>query len=407
MKYIQQNKNPGHPDRVPSPCQGVLGALMMGMVMIAVSPVNAQDEAGKEAMFVLNKHSDAVKSVAFSADGLLLATGSDDKTIVIWDTQTGEEVTTIGNNFFPVKALRFFSNNELFAASGPDIKLIDFQGRILRTFTGKTAHIWSLDYNRPTGKITAGSFGKTIRVWDVSTGKEVMLLEGHEKSTLPVCFNASGDRILSGSLDQTVRLWRIDSGQVIEKMEGHSDNIFCVAFHPGGGYAASASADKTIRLWNLETGKVVQSYFGHTSGILDIDFSADGYHLLSCSDDNTIVLWETVTGNKLYSFTDHKGPVNAVEYSPDGKCFASASDDKTARIWKLEKKDYVEFYFHTDIENAVAGSPLFSAKSPGESKQEYKERQDKATIFLEGVYDTCYEKYLQQLAQQKLEDLNP
>jgi WD40 repeat protein len=376
------------------------------LILLSVASLQARDETGKDAMFVLNKHSEAVKSVAFSADGLLLATGSDDKTIVIWNTQTGEGITTIGNNFFPVKALQFFSNDELFVASGPDIKLIDFQGKILRTFPGKTAYIWSLDYNRATARITGGSFGKTIRIWDVLTGKEVMLLEGHEKSTLPVCFNASGDQILSGSLDQSVRLWKADSGKEIKKMEGHSDNIFCVAFHPNGRYAASASADKTIRLWNLETGKVVQSYFGHTSGILDIDFSADGYHLLSASDDNTVVLWETITGNKLYSFVDHKGPVNAVEFSPDGKSFASASDDKTARIWMLEKKYYVEFYFNTEIENAIAGSPLFNAKSPGESKQEYKDRQDKAGVFLEGVYETYYEKYLQQLALQNLDDLN-
>jgi WD40 repeat protein len=233
-----------------------------------------------------------------------------------------------------------------------------------------------------------------------------LLLEGHEKSTLPVCFNASGDRILSGSLDQTLRLWEADSGKAIKKMEGHSDNVFCVAFHPGGRYAASGSADKTIRLWNLETGKIVQSYLGHTSGVMDIDFSPDGYHLLSCSDDHTIILWETVTGNKLYSFIDHKGPVNAVEFSPDGKFFASASDDKTARIWKLDKRYYIELNYHSDIENAIAGSPLFNPKSPGESKQDYKDRQEKAQNYLDEIYKTCYEKYLQQLALQKLEDLN-
>ena len=370
------------------------------------SVLQAQDEPLKDAIFVLNKHSEAVKSIAFSADSSLLATGSDDKTIVIWNTQTGEPVTTISNNYFPVKALQFYAHDELFVASGPDIKLIDFQGKIIRTYIGKTAHIWSLDYCRPTREITAGSFGKTIRVWDVNTGKEVMLLEGHEKSTLPVCFSPTGNQLLSGSLDQTVRLWDAGTGRELKKMEGHSENIFCVAFHPNGRYAATASADKTIRLWNLEAGKIVQSYLGHTGGILDIDFSPDGYHLLSCSADNTIILWETISGNKLYSFVEHKAYVNAVEFSPDGKFFASASDDKTARIWKLEKRMYVEFYFHSDIENAIAASPLFNAKSPGETKQEYRERQDKAGIFLEGIYDTYYQKYLQQLALQSFDELN-
>ncbi len=407
MRHIRYISDSGHPDRVPPPCQGVLGVFLAMAAITGTWPVQAQHDGGKEATFVLNRHSEAVKSVAFSDDGLLLATGSEDKTIIIWNAQTGEAVTTIGNNFFPAKAIRFFSNNELFAASGPDIKLIDFQGKILRTYTGKTAHIWSLDYCRKTGRITGGSFGKTIRVWNVESGKEALLLEGHEKSVLPVCFNGSGDRILSGSLDQTLRLWEADSGKTIKKMEGHSGNIFCVAFHPGGRYAASASADKTIRLWDLETGKIVQSYLGHESGVMDIDFSPDGSHLLSCSDDHTIVLWETVTGNKLYSFIDHKGPVNDVTFSPDGSFFASASDDKTARIWKLDKRHYVELLFRNDIENAIAGSALFNDKSPGESKQDYKERQDKAKLFLEEIYSACYDKYLQQLATQKIEDLKP
>jgi WD40 repeat protein len=376
------------------------------LLMPAKSYIAAQQKESGDALFVLNKHSAAVKSVAFSEDDSLLATGSEDKTIIIWNAQTGEPVTTIGNNFFPVKALQFYTGDELFVASGPDIKRIDFQGKIIQTYIGKTAYIWSLDYNRPTGKITAGSFGKTIRVWDVATGKETLLLEGHEKSTLPVCFSPTGNQILSGSLDQSVRLWDANTGKELKKMDGHSDNIFRVAFHPNGRYAASASADKTIRLWNLDSGKIVQTYLGHTSGVMDIDFSPDGNHLLSCSNDNTIILWETITGNRLYSFVDHKATVNSIEFSKNGKYFASASDDKTARIWKLDKKVYVEFYYLNDIENAIAGSPLFNAKLPGETKQEYKERQDKARIFLEGVYNTCYQQYMQQLGRQSIDDLN-
>jgi WD40 repeat protein len=379
------------------------------LVPLFLSPaisLHAQDEHGGDVKFILNKHSEAVKSLAFTDSGSLLATGSDDRTIILWNTQTGEAVSTIGNNFFPVKALQFYSDDEMFVASGPDIKLIDLQGKIIRTFPGKTAHIWSIDYNRTTGKITGGSYGKVIRVWSVATGKEVMLLEGHEKSTLPVCFNTAGDRILSGSLDQTVRLWDADSGKELKKMDAHSENIFSVVFHPGGRYALSASGDKTIRLWDLETGKVVQSYMGHEGAVLTVKFSPDGRHLISGSADHTIILWETVSGNKLYTFTGHKAPVNTVAFSPDGTFFASASDDKTARIWKLEKRMYVDAYFKADIDREVAASPLFSEKSAGETKLQYRERQDKANAFLNGLYDMYYQKYLQQLSLQKFDQQN-
>lgn len=373
----------------------------MGAAML-----KAQSDLPESKVIILNRHSQAVKSVAFSKDGSRLATGSDDKTIGIWKMPAGELITVIENNFFPMKDLQFFSADELFVASGPDIKLIDFDGKIIRTFPGKTAHIWSLDHSSTTGKLTGGSYGKTIRVWDITTGKEIMILEGHEKSTLPVCFSPSGDRILSGSLDMSVRLWDADSGKSLGKMEFHSGNIFSVAFHPGGRYAASASADKTIRLWNLETGKVVQTYNGHNGAVMDITFSPDGKHLLSASDDHTIILWETVSGNKLYTFTGHKGTVNAIAFSPDAGSFASASDDKTARVWTIEKRMFVEFYFLQDIENEVADSPLFNARSEGETRQEYQERQEKAVIFQERIYDKYYQQYILNLDRQSLDDLN-
>jgi len=137
-----------------------------------------------------------------------------------------------------------------------------------------------------------------------------------------------------------------------------------------------------------------------------VKFSPDGLHLISGSTDNTIILWETVSGNELYRFTDHKAPVNAVAFRPDGQCFASASDDKTARIWKLEKRMYVDAYFKADIEKDVAASPLFSEKSTGETKQQYRERQDKANAFLNDLYDYYYQKYLQQLNRQDFNEQN-
>ncbi len=377
-------------------CKFILPGLLWGQLLFSQTIDNS---------IVLNKHTAAVKSVAFSPDGSLLATGSEDKAVYIWSTKTGEPVSEIGNNFFPPVALRFRNNDELFIASGPDIKLIDLSGKIIRTYPGKTVHIWSIDYNKLINKVTAGSYGKTIRLWDAETGKEILLLEGHKKSALPVCFSPAGDKILSGSLDQSLRLWDAATGKEIIKIEGHTSNIFGVAVHPSGKYAASASADKTIRLWDLETGTILQTYSGHTGGILDVEFSPDGNHLLSCAADHTIILWETVSGNKLYSYVDHKATVNDVEFSPDGWSFASASDDKTARLWKIEKKVFLEYYFLNELENAIAASPLFNARESGESKQAYKERQDKAAAFLDELYNDYYKKYLIILQSQSIENL--
>jgi WD40 repeat protein len=351
-------------------------------------------QSGDPASRILKKHNAPVKALAYSLNGEILATGGDDKTIYFWNVKTGETTGTI-KNFFNVKALQFTPDNLILAACGSDIKLMDMQGKLVRTFGGYTTDIWSMAYHPGAQVVIAGSYAKSIRVWNYNTGTLLLTLAGHEKSCLPVALNPAGDMAVSGSLDKSVRLWDLKKGEQVKKLEIHSENIFAVAFHPSGKYVLSASADKTIRLWNLETGKVVRTYKGHEASIFDVQFSVDGKCFLSCSADKTIILWETATGKILNSFTGHSGYVNAVRFSPDGHSFASASDDQTVRIWTLEKKYFVNAWFEKEVEEARQASPLFAPRKPDESKQAYTGRELEAAKFLDGLYDQYYEKYLQ------------
>ncbi len=346
------------------------------------------------AVRTLKKHSAPVKALAYSANGEILATGGDDKNIYFWNPKTGELIGVI-KNFFNVKALQFTPDNLVLAACGSDIRLMDMQGKLIRTFSGYTTDVWSMDYNSLSHKVIAGSYAKSIKVWNYDDASVLFTLLGHEKSCLPVALNATGDKAVSGSLDKSVRLWDLNAGEQLAKLEIHSENIFAVAFHPSGKYVLSASADKTIRLWNLESGKVVRTYKGHKANIFDVRFSADGRCFLSCAADKTIILWETATGKILNTFNGHGAYVNAIRFNPDGQSFASASDDQTVRIWLLEKKYFANAYFEKEIEEARQASPLFAPRKPEESKQDYASREVEAGKFLDSLYDVYYEKYLQ------------
>jgi len=373
--------------------------------MMTGCAVFAQQKGSAPKIF--RKHDAPVKALAFSLDGKTLATGGDDKIIYFWDIQTGELTGSI-KNYFAIKALKFTANDNILAASGPDIKLMDKPGRLIRTFSGYTTDIWSLSYHEATHRITAGSYSKTIKVWDFDSGKSVLTLEGHEKSCLPVCFNNTGTMIASGSLDKSVRLWDAFSGQQKNKMELHTDNIFALDFHPSGKYFASASADKTIRLWSVGSDKIVKTFIGHTGAVFDVQFSPDGNHMISCSADKTIILWETATGKKLYSFIDHTGMVNAVRFNNDGRSFASASNDHTVRYWQLEKKYYLaESYCVKEIDETVSKSPLFAPRGTDESRQDYAAREIEANKLLNALYDQYYKEYIEMLNNLPLEELNP
>ena len=364
------------------------------LVLCFVPALFLSAQSDNEGVRILKKQSAPVKALAYSSDGEILATGGDDKTIYFWSVKSGEITGTI-KNIFNIKALQFTPDNLILAACGSEIKLMDMQGKVIRTFGGYTTDIWSMDYNVAAHKVIAGSYAKTIKVWNFDNASVLFTLTGHEKSCLPVDMNAAGDMAVSGSLDKSVRLWDLKKGVQLKKLDIHSENIFAVDFHPSGKYVLSASADKTIRLWNLETGSVVRTYSGHTASVFDVRFSADGRCFLSCAADKTIILWETATGKILNTFSGHGAYVNEVRFSPDGQSFASASDDQTIRIWNLGKKYFVEAYFVKEIDEARKASPLFAPRKPEESKQAYASRELEAKKFLEDLYDQYYEKYLQ------------
>jgi WD40 repeat protein len=368
----------------------IITVLLLSIVPARI--LSAQTD--NEGVRILKKHSAPVKALSYSSDGEVLATGGEDKTIYFWNLKSGEVTGTI-KNFFNIKALQFTPDNLILAASGTDIKLMDMQGKLIRTFSGYTTDIWSIDYNAGEHRVIAGSYAKSVKIWDYDNASVLFTLTGHEKSCLPVDLSAGGDMAVSGSLDKSVRLWDLKKGEQIKKLEIHSENIFAVDFHPSGKYILSASADKTIRLWNLEKGSVVRTYSGHNAGIFDVRFSPDGNCFLSCSADKTIILWETATGKILNIFTGHGAYVNEVRFSADGRSFASASDDQTVRIWNLEKRYFVDAYFEKEISEAKQASPLFAPRKPEESKQAYASRELESKKFLNSLYDEYYERYLQ------------
>ncbi len=370
-------------------------------LIIACKCIELSAQEDENIVHVFRKHNQPVYAVAFSDDENLLASGGEDKSIYIWDINSGDVKFTLADNYFPIRDLKFAGTDEILAACGPDIKLMDLEGNLLRTFSGNTTFIWSFDFNAETDKIVSGSYARNIRVWNYSTGETFLILEGHEKSTLPVAISFDGKYIISGSLDLSVRIWNAVTGGELRKLDRHTDNIYSVRFHPGGKYFASASGDKTVRLWDFVTGEVVKTYIGHDKNVMDIDFSPDGNHIISCSLDNTIILWETTSGKKIYTFIDHKGFVNAVKFSPTGKYFASASSDKTVILWKLNKKIFVDYYFSEDMEKEIEGNNLFSPRKKSETQADYKTRQEKAGAAMEELIDKYYQKYLYILDNQE------
>ena len=157
------------------------------------------------------------------------------------------------------------------------LQVWDIQTRTIRhTFSGHEQDIYSLDFARNGKHIASGSGDRTVRLWDMDSGREVLNLSIDDGVTT-VAISPGGEYVAAGSLDKSVRVWDSRNGILIERLEGpegHKDSVYSVAFAPNGRSLVSGSLDKTIKMWELADsrpliqgglrgGKCVRTFEGH------------------------------------------------------------------------------------------------------------------------------------------------
>jgi WD40 repeat protein len=273
-------------------------------------------------------------SVAFSPDGGRLASGCQDGTVKVWDTQTAKEVLTLKGDRGWVRSVAFSSDGLRLASASLDgtVRVWDAQTGQLSLTLEKAGEYVALS---PDGRRLACAFGqdKAVKVWDAHTGRLALTLEGHSR-VYAVAFSPDGRRLASGSaLDGTIKVWDVPTAQESLTLKGHAGPVQGLAFSPDGKRLASASSDRTVRVWDALTGQEAFTLKGHESIVFGAAFSPDGRRLASASGDRTIKVWDAQTGQELRTLKGHTNLVSSVAFSPDGRRLASASADGSVKVW--------------------------------------------------------------------------
>ena len=201
----------------------------------------------------------------------------------------------------------------------------------------QTSQIISLSLTPDGAQAVTAAYDNTLRVWSMSTGKEVMVLEGHNEEAR-VTVTPDGTRIVSCSNDKTVRVWDIHTGEAVFVLEGHSDFVADVAVTPDSSKIVSCSKDNTIRVWDLSTGKVALTI--EASDIQKVVITLDGCRIVS-SSANVLHIWDLATGKQLMLLEGHTRAVQGLAVTPDGCHVVSCSYDRTARLWSLSTGEEV------------------------------------------------------------------
>jgi WD40 repeat protein/serine/threonine protein kinase len=323
--------------------------------------VKVWDVASAKELRTFRGHNDWVTTVAFSPDGARLASGSSDAKVMLWEVANHQECRTLPGTSNGVTTVAFSpEGTRLASGSYKSVTLSEVaSGKVLRTLSGGV----NIVAFSPDGKrlATGGSHDRSIRLWDVASGKELHTFQGPRRGVgtaeqvNTLAFSPDGKRLASGSHHQAVKLWDVASGKELRALQG--DNmIWSVAFSRDGTRLASNDG-QTIKLWDVASGEKLRTLQGHTEQVVSVAFSPDGTRLASGSNDRTVKVWDVASAKELRALRGHRGPVGRVAFSPDGARLASGSVDHTVKVWDVASGQELRTLRHEGLVGPVAFSP--------------------------------------------------
>lgn len=264
----------------------------------------------------LEGHLAGISTIAWSPDSKVLASGSDDKLIRLWDVATGKCLPS--------------------------------------PLVGHHNYVYSLAFSPKGNMLVSGSYDEAVFLWDIRTARLMRSLPAHSDPVSGVDFVRDGTLIASCSSDALIRIWDTSTGQCLKTLV-HEDRepVTSVRFSPNGKFVLAATLDSCVRLWNYVEGRCVKTYQGHKNERFSINTCFGTYSVATegdqeeldkqtwafaaCgSEDGKTVLWDVSSKEVLQALQGHEGAVLTVDVSPQDQTIVTGGADKTMKVWKRQ-----------------------------------------------------------------------
>lgn len=278
-----------------------------------------------------------INALAFSADGSTVSSVKSfrfkrrtrgafikegvSSTLSLWDTRTGDKLSDLPVESYLGELPKLPGVQNSSSSSSGAIGMVVFSqnGSMLAT---------ALNSDRATE-----DYRFTVHLWNIPHRTVNLTLKGHTDTVNALAFTPNGNMLASGSDDKTIRLWDTSTGTEILNMP--SGKIHALAFSMDGKILASINSVFRIQLWDVGTGSQLTSIEGQNNYGNVLAFSTDSKILACGSRDGTIRLWDVATGNKLSTLKGHVDWVHALRFSPNGNTLASGSSDGAIFLWNV------------------------------------------------------------------------
>jgi len=314
------------------------------IVLALVFGVVLRGSSDEQHLLTLTGHTGTVSTVAFSPDSRLVASGSYDKSVKIWEAGTGLLRQTMTGESEAVYAIAFEPNGKRIVSGGKDgviaVRDIDTGQRMVRPLRPEVTYGWdtlpavlALAIAPDGVRVASGNADSTIKIWNDNTGALLRILSGHSDAVTAVAYMPDGKIIVSGSADGTVRTWDAESGQGLRVLKGHAGPVYAVAISPDGRRIAAGGSGDAVLIWNATNFQQQPSLATQLSAVNALAFSHDGRRLAIGGSDASIQIWDADAGQLLHPLNGHSGSIHALAVSPDGRRLASGSEDRSVSIW--------------------------------------------------------------------------
>lgn len=331
----------------------------------------------------------SVMSLAFSETGNVAISGDEDGDLKLWDVQNRSVIATLPFHLESITAAALTPDGlHAVSAARGTVMVWDLHQAQQSPPDERKLPIKSIDVSVVSGSAVVARGAPdwrprdtAVHVSDLTSGRAVARLEGHEKPVNSVAVTDDGRYVVSGSDDMSVRVWNTAAPSEVASLQGHTAPVTAVAITPDGHFAVSGSEDNTVRIWDLQRKQELNSLKIDEDIVEAVAMTSDGKHVIAGTyngvirhwdlrssfeaapqsldgrdrvravaitpggdsavfglDDGSLRLWDLTIGADVFCLSTEMAAVSSVAITPDGRRAVSGSDDNTARVWDLRDR---------------------------------------------------------------------